>query len=103
VNKEARAKVQQGICSPTRMQLRSKKRLAVPRCSKVLYFPLILGYISALFLPYRAQVKIGILNVKANQNIFRLLLQICFYTWFLKLVETQGKLYILVCSKENDF
>lgn len=68
---------------------------------KVLYFPLILCYIRALFLPYRTQLKIGISNAKATQHIFSLLLKICFYTRVVKLVKTQGKTVYLIVLKKH--
>ena len=45
-----------------------QEETSCPKMLKVLYFPLILCYIRALFLflPYRTQLKIGISNAKAT-------------------------------------
>ena len=79
-----------------------QEETSCPKMLKVLYFPLILCYIRALFLflPYRTQLKIGISNAKATQHIFSLLLKICFYTRVVQLVKTQGKtIYLIVLKK----
>jgi hypothetical protein len=49
VNKVMKAEEQKGICSPTRMQLWSKKKLAVPRCAILFFDPLLhLSFIPSL-------------------------------------------------------
>ena len=76
-----------------------QEETSCPKMLKVLYFPLILCYIRALFLPYRTQLKIGISNAKAThiQPTFKdlLLHKGC------KASENAGKNNLSDCAKKN--